>query len=418
MRHLAAALSLLLFACGADLPDGGDVVRSSLERDLAPAASAADLAELTAGNRAFAYDLYDAVHGQPGNLFFSPHSISIALAMTYAGARASTEAEMAATLHYTLPQDRLHPAFDSLDLTLAARGEEAASADGGKFQLSIVNAIWGQRGYPFLPAFLDTLAVSYGAGLRLLDFENAAEEARVTINDWVAAMTHDRIEDLIPEGAIDDLTRLVLTNCVYFNAAWKIPFEEEATADGSFAAPGGAVTVPMMRGEVAERYADLDGLQAIEIPYDDERLSMVILLPDPGSLAAVEADLGARAEEALAALAVQPVDLILPRFETTQGLSLAATLAAMGMPTAFSAAADFSGMNGTGGLMITDVIHKAFVKVNEAGTEAAAATAVIVGDTSAPPPAITVTVDRPFIFLIRDVPTGAILFLGRIVDPS
>ena len=419
MRPIPLVLVLALAACESSPLPTAQVAQSEHTRDLAPAAPAADIVELSAGNTAFAYGLYAAVRGTEGNLFFSPYSISIALAMTYAGARTETEAEMADTLHYTLPQARLHPAFDALDLTLASRGEGASSSDGGKFQLSIVNAIWGLTGTSWLAGYLDTLAESYGAGLRLLDFIADSDGARRTINDWVAEQTHDRIKDLIPVGAIGADTKLVLTNCIYFNAAWQTAFPEDATADGPFTrADGSTVTVPMMHGQVGTRYAALPGLTAVDIPYQADELSMILLVPDPGHLAEVEADLGAEADAALAALAYQPVELTMPRFETTQSLGLAATLSDMGMPAAFSDGADFSGMNGVGELKITDVIHKAFIKVNEAGTEAAAATAVIVGDTSEPPPAINVVVDRPFILMIRDNPTGALLFLGRIVDPS
>ena len=406
--------------CTGALPPAEGVALSEKPRVAAPAVDAADLAALVAGNSGFAFDLYQAIREADGNLFYSPYSISVALAMTYAGARGDTELQMADALYFTLPQDLLHPAFNGLDQTLAQRGEGAAGKDEQGFRLNIVNAIWGQEGYAFLAEFLDVLAENYGAGLRLLDFVNAPEESRVTINDWVSEQTEERIEDLIPQGLIDKLTRLVLTNAIYFNAAWAQPFTEELTADGPFyLLDGSQVTAPMMQQSESFGYAEGQGYQAVELPYDGQELAMVILLPDPGNFESFEAALSAEQVQAIVrGVARRQVALTLPKFEFASAFALADTLAAMGMPAAFSGAADFSGMTGDRDLFISDVIHKAFVSVDEAGTEAAAATAVIMKRLSIPEEPVEVTVDRPFVFLIRDIETGAILFVGRVVNPT
>jgi serpin B len=399
------------------------VAQSEVERDASPDVASQDLAELAGGNSAFAFDLYQFLkEGRPGdNLFYSPYSISLALAMTYAGARGETEGQMADALHFALTQERLHPAFNALDLELTSRGEGAEGKDGEGFRLNIANAIWGQAGFQFLPDFLDTLAENYGAGLRLLDFANAPEESRITINDWVSNQTEGRIEDLIPPGLITELTRLVLTNAIYFNAAWNTPFEPELTEDGPFhTLDGGQTTVPMMRQTESLGYARGSGYQAVELPYDGRELSMVILLPEAGQFEAFEGALGfEQVENILEDLTYQQVALTMPKFEVESDFSLAGALAALGMQHAFTADADFSGMTGGRDLFISDVVHKAFVSVDEAGTEAAAATAVVMELTSAmPEEPVEVRVDRPFVFLIRDIETGAILFVGRVVDPS
>jgi serpin B len=396
------------------------LVQADVERETVPAVGQVELAELVEGNSAFALDLYQALRGTEGNLFYSPHSISAALAMTYAGARAKTEEEMASTLHYTLPQGQLHPAFNGLDQELAGRGEGAQGKDGKGFRLNIVNAIWGQDGYPFLPQFLDTLARNYGAGLRIVDFVNATEAARLTINDWVSEQTEGRIEDLIPPDSIDAATRLVLTNAIYFNAAWAEPFVEDLTRDGAFhLLDGSEVVVPMMSQTTSHRYAQGDGYQAVEMAYDGQELSMLILLPEEGSFEAFEQalDVG-RVEAIVKDLGYQQVALTLPSFEFDTKFSLGKTLAEMGMPLAFSSSADFSGMTGTRELFISQVIHQAFVSVDEAGTEAAAATAVMMKLSAAPGAPVEVRVDHPFVFFIRDNATGAILFAGRVVNPA
>ena len=421
---LMVILLLTLAGCG----NGPEIARSAKQRVTAPNVAASDLADLVDGNSAFAFDLYQVIREdeENDNFFYSPYSISLALAMTYAGARGETEQQMADTLHFILSQDRLHPAFNGLDLALARRGEGAEGKDGEGFRLNIVNALWGQEDadnkhpYEFLSEFLDVLAENYGAGLRPLDFVNAPEESRVTINDWVSDQTEGRIEDLIPQGVIDALTRLVLTNAIYFNAAWAQPFEEDQTADGTFyLLDGSEVTVPMMRQTESFGYAEGEGYQAVELPYDGWELSIVILLPQAGEFEAFEGSLDAeRVHGIVKDLAYRQVALAMPKFEFESDFGLADALAAMGMPDAFTEAADFSGMTGSRDLFIADVIHKAFVSVDEAGTEAAAATAVVMAELAMPEEPVEITVDRPFVFLIRDIETGAVLFVGRVVNPG
>jgi serpin B len=287
----------------------------------------------------------------------------------------------------------------------------------------VVNAIWGQKGYEFRVAFLDTLAENYGAGLRILDFINDPEPSRITINDWISEQTEERIQDLIPPGGIDSLTRLVLTNAIYFNAAWESKFTEEATKDLPFyPLDGESVTVPMMRQTESFGYAEGDDYQAVELPYDGEELSMVILLPSEGKFTEFEHILDyEQVDRIISKLEDKRVRLTMPKFEFESEFSLKQALSALGMAEAFSESADFSGMTGNKDIFIGSVIHKAFVLVEEGGTEAAAATAVVMV-TSAPGPKpeepVVVTIDRPFIFLIRDIETGAILFIGRVMNPA
>ncbi len=382
-----------------------------------PEVAPADLGDLVAGNSAFAFDLYQALRSADGNLFYSPYSISLALAMTYTGARGETEQQMADTLHFTLSQDLLHPTFNGLDLELASRSEGAKGENEEGFRLNMVNALWGQEDFEFLLEFLDVVAENYGAGLKLLDFKNALEDSRIVINDWVSEETEGRIENLIPRGVLDNLTRLVLTNAIYFNAAWLSPFEKGLTRDGTFHLLDGAeVLVPLMKRTAGFGLAAGDGYQAVELPYEGGELSMVVLLPDTGQFEAFEGSLDAALVRTIMSNLVRGrLALTMPKFEFGSGFDLADTLKGMGMPVAFSDSADFSGMTGSRDLAISDVVHKAFISVDEEGTEAAAATAVGVGPTSVPP---SVIIDRPFIFLIRDIQTGTILFVGRVMDPS
>jgi serpin B len=398
----------------------GDVIQSDKQRETSPNTSESEITTLVEGNSTFAFDLYQQLKGEEGNVFYSPYSISAALAMTYAGARGETEQQMADTLHYLLSQDKLHPAFNGLDIELAQRGEGAEGKDEKGFRLNIVNAIWGQKDYTFLPGYLDTLAENYGAGLRVLDFVHAPEESRVTINEWVSDQTEGRIKDLIPKGLIDALTRLVLTNAIYFNAAWEHSFSEDSTQDGVFhLLDGSEVTVPMMKQTETFGYAMTEGYQAVELPYDGSELSMIILLPEEGRFKDFEEllDYG-RYEDIVSAMQHGRIALTMPRFEFESEFKLNEFLKAMGMTDAFSSAADFSGMTGNRDLYISDVLHKAFVSVDESGTEAAAATAVIMRLTAAPGMPVTFTIDRPFIFLIRDIETGTILFVGRVLNPE
>ena len=425
-----AAVSLVIVLLLALLPGSvqpavADTLKSDKPRITSPVISAADEALLVEGNSVFAFELYRALRESElresdGNFFYSPHSISVALAMTYAGARGETAQQMADTLHFLLGQEKLHPAFNWLDTELAKRGEGAEGKDDEGFRLNIVNAIWGQKDYSFRSDFLDILAENYGAGLRILDFITETEKSRLAINQWVSDLPSGRIEDLIPPGAIDELTRLVLTNAIYFNAAWEHPFDERMTADGPFhLLDGRQETMPMMKQTESLGYFRGQGFQAVELGYDGGELSMLILLPEAGQFEAFEEELNAqRVDDIIGGLQPIRLALTMPRFEFDSEFSLKDTLAEMGMPIAFSGAADFSGMTGSPDLCISEVLHKAFVSVDEAGTEAAAATAVVMKLTGMPIQPVEFTVDRPFIFLIRDIETGAILFVGRVLNPA
>ena len=419
---LTCLLLALAMLCGCGVVGVGIQVKSDKPREMAPAVPAGDVEQLTAGNSEFAWGLYQQLRGREGNLFFSPYSISAALAMTYAGARGETEKQMAKALCFYLPQERLHPAFNKLDLALASRGEGAEGREGQPFRLHIANALWGQEGFSFLPEFLDTLAVNYGAGMRLVDYQKQPEAARETINNWVSEETEDKIKELIAPGVIDRLTRLVLTNAIYFDAAWQDKFEKRGTEPMPFTLLDGRdVTVDMMHGKQRRgRYGEGEGWVAAEVPYQGGELAMAILVPM--EFREFEAGLDAdRARDILNQLQEVEYTLYMPKFRYESSFSLKEALAAMGMTDAFYAErADLSGMDGKRDrdLFVSAVVHKALVRVDEEGTEAAAATAVVIRMGGAPGgEPLVMVVDRPFIFLIRDVKTGAILFIGRVVDP-
>ena len=419
-------LPLVWASCGGDSTSQQDALlaptaeaRSENERVAAPANPLEDIASLVRGDSEFAFDLYRLLSEGDENLFFSPHSISVALAMAYAGACGDTEREMAAALSFLLPQERLHPAFNALDLALTDPGRVAPEETGDAFQFNIANSLWGQDGYQFLAPFLDTLAENYGASMRLVDFQRDPEGVREVINGWVADQTNDRITELLPRGIIDAATRLVLTNAIYFKASWVFPFPKENTADGPFhLLDGRTVQTPMMKLDKRTLYGEIDGVKAVELPYTGFQYSAYVVVPAEGEFEEFERTLDAEAFEAiLDGMQDAQVKLTMPKFEFESSFNLNETLKALGMPSAFDPEkADFSGMDGTRGLSIADVVHKAFVSVDEEGTEAAAATAVVMR-TSLPPPAELV-VDRPFLFLIRHNPTGTILFVGRVLDPT
>jgi serpin B len=281
----------------------------------------------------------------------------------------------------------------------------------------VVNQAWGQNNFEFRTEYLDTLAVHYGSGLYLLDFVTQQEQSAHIINDWVREQTEDKIQDLIEPSLITPETRLVLTNAVYFNAAWAVPFEAADTASENFTTLAGhTIQIPTMQQVAQLRYADTESWQAVELPYDGDELAMVIVLPKEGALGSIEGNLASVLDEAVAQLSDHMVTLSMPKFQFEFQQSLKEPLINLGMTDAFDGA-DFSGINESVPLKIQDVIHQSFVSVDEAGTEAAAATAVILGLRSAPESA-EIHLNRPFIFAIRDNATGAIVFLGRLADPS
>ena len=303
-----------------------DPFRSTKER-AAPTAADADLAALVRGNSAFAFDLYKTLREDGKNLFYSPYSISLALAMTYAGARSDTETQMADTLHLRLPQDRLHPTFNTLDLDLASRGKDERDKDAEGFTLRIANAVWAQHDYQFQQTFIDLLAEYYGAGVRPADFYEAPEESRVTINDWIAEQTEDRIIDMVPPGVIQKLTTMVLTNAIYFKAAWALPFYEGDTNKGPFHLLDGSETlVPMMRQTESFRYVRMDGYQVVDLPYVGQEISMTILLPDEGRFREFEDSMDAAfVERALGDAQRKRLAIVMPRFKFESRFELAET---------------------------------------------------------------------------------------------
>ncbi len=417
---IAMLLCFFSFSCKNPAGNNQDIdkIKSDLPREIHPTLSAGELEELVEGNTQFACDFYNRIRNDKDNIFISPHSISVALAMAYAGARGNTQQQMAHTLHFTLDQERLHNAFNALDLELAKR-PQAVEKDG--FKLNICNAAWGQKGFPFLQDYLDVLALNYGSGLMLLDFIADPEKCRLTINDWVSEQTEKRIEDLLPAGTITPATTLVLTNAIYFKAGWLYPFNKDYTCDAPFyTLDGQEVTVPLMFTIEEFGYAgEKDYYQAVELLYKGKEVSMVILLPAAGRFEDFEAALNADfLGQIIGKLSAREVQLKMPRFSFEWKDSLSDYLKALGMTDAFEpGSADFSGIDGALDLFISHVIHRSFVAVDEAGTEAAAATAVVIDYTSAPD-TISMVIDRPFIFLVRDRVTGAVLFLGRVLHPS
>lgn len=407
---------LTVGACGTTEPPVAMAV-SDAPRAAAEAPSG-DVQNVAASMESFGSDLYAVVGTGGGNLVFSPASIMTALAMTYAGARGVTAEQMAAVLRIGLDDPAFHSAMNALDLALESRSFKSGD---DRVQLSIANSLWGQDGLAFEQPFLDTLAEDYGTGMRLVDFTIAAESARVQINDWVESQTNDKITDLIPEGVLNDLTRLVLVNAVYLDATWALQFDPNDTSDGSFTTLAGAqATAPMMRQTSVFSYAKGDGWQAVQLPYSGDKLAMLLIVPDQGRFNDVEQGLGSGLlSEAVSGLSSASVALTVPKFTFRTETQLGSALKTLGMPTAFDPNnADFSGMTTEERLLIDEVIHEAYIAVDEEGTEAAAATAVVMQETSAPMVDETLTIDRPFIFALRDTETGALLFLGRVVDPS
>jgi serpin B len=372
---------------------------------------------LVRDNAAFAVDLYRQLAPAEGNLFLSPYSISTALAMTYAGAEGDTASEMAKTLRFSLGQKELHPAFGELQDSVGALGAR------GHVELAVANSLWPQAGYPFLTGYLDLAKDHYSATITPLDYARAAEQARVTINAWVEARTRNKIRDIVPPGVLDALTRLVLVNAIYFKGSWAHPFEPAITEPAPFALSGVAtVETMLMRQSRPFGYAEDEGLQILEMPYAGEDLSMLVLLPTAkDGLPGLEANLSPQnLERWRKSLGTREVHVEFPRFKMTSAFSLNKTLWAMGMRDAFSEGkANFAGMDGRDDwLYIGAVLHKAFVEVNEEGTEAAAATAVVVQARAMPRQWQTFRADHPFIFLIQERKSGNILFMGRVADPT
>jgi serpin B len=384
-------------------------LRSDVEREMRPIVPLDSSRALVEGNSAFAVDLYRSVAARSGNVFCSPYSVSLAMALLYGGARGDTEQQIAEGMHFTLPQEDLHPAWNGLDLAL----QDPSRATG--MSLEVVSSIWGANDLSIRDEYLDLLALDYGAGLGLLDFAGDPEGARATINAWVSDRTHGHIVDLLPATAVTDDTRFVLTSAIWFEGDWASPFEATETEDETFTrSDGSTVEVPMMSRLGGYAYTEGDDHQAIELPYEGRTASMVLVLP--ADLGALEQDLDAGALDAIvSSLEPAQVQLGVPRFSFESRFDLLNALGELGM----TELDDLGGISSEP-LLVDAAQHQAFVAVDEEGTEAAAATAIGGAGAAAPSedPIREMRLDRPFLFFIRDVATGTILFLGRVVDPS
>jgi serine protease inhibitor len=367
------------------------------------------------GNNKFALALYSKLESQQGNLFLSPYSISTALAMTCAGAKGETEKQMTQALCFASGnKEQFNKSFGEIIKQLNASGEK------GGYELTVANALWGQKDYKFLPEYLTLVRENYGGDLQQVDFATQAEAARKTINAWVESKTKDKIKELIKPGMLDSATRLVLTNAIYFKGKWASPFKAERTQDSPFTLlDGRKVNVPTMSQTDRFGYTETNDIQVLDMPYGNNDLSMVILLPKKvDGVKNLEKELAPdNLAGWLARMPRREVQVFFPRFKMASEFGLAKVLGEMGMPDAFSGKADFSGMTGSRDLFISAVVHKAYVDVNEEGTEAAAATGVTMKLTSIGIPPPVFRADHPFVFLIRDNQTGSILFLGRLESP-
>jgi serpin B len=414
----ALALSLVASACTPGGPSSNiELAAADLPR---AQTTAEDATSAASAINAFGFDLYRLTISDDDNLVFSPTSIVLALGMARAGARGVTAEEMDAVMHDAASDE--HAAWlNAVDAALASRSGTVTDLNGDDHELilRIANAPFAQREMALEEAYLEALATRFGAGLRLVDYIGATEEARELINGWVSEQTEERIPELLRPGILSEDTRLTLVNAIYLKAPWAMPFDPEFTQPGAFTRrDGSTVDVPMMTTGQSLPFAEGSGWRAVELPYLGDSLAFTVIVPD--DLAAFEAELDADAFGTIVgALSPAEVILSLPRFSTETKLGLADVLGTLGMSAAFDAAeADFSGITTEEQLFIAEVIHQANIDVDEAGTEAAAATAVVMDAGAAPADLISFIVDRPFLFAIRDVQTGAIVFLGRITDPS
>jgi serpin B len=405
------------------------VVTSALAGDESASNVNREQQVIVKGNNRFALELYAKLRDKEGNLFCSPYSISTAVAMVYAGARGQTEEQIAKAMHFPivmstdpthpsklLPRrEQFHERFRAVIDDLNSRTEK------GAYELHVANALWGQRGCRFYKEFIELVETNYHGRLTEVDFVRAAEQARETINTWVEKQTREKIKDLIGPGAVNQLTRLVLTNAIYFKGNWASRFEKESTSQRPFTLTSGdKVNVPMMRGKETFNYMQAEDFQILEMPYVENELSMLIFLPKQfDGLNEFERALTfENLSEWLTKLRKTKVIVSVPRFKITSEFGLADVLKSLGIEDAFSDKADFSAMSGMEDLFISAVLHKAYVDVTEEGTEAAAATGIVMGITSVQPQPPFFRADHPFVLLIRDNRTGSILFIGRVINPA
>ena len=416
LKHLALILifasAILISGC-----TGPDDDNSTQAADDSGATAEGVNAVISANNQ-FAFDLYSKYKDDPeykeSNIFFSPYSISTALAMTYEGAKGQTAEEMQSVFNF--PED------SAVRRSAFANIYNEINKEEQKYRLSTANALWAQENYPFLDEYFNTTEKYYGGKVTNMDFRNAPEPSRLTINKWVEDQTNDKIKDLIPQGQIDPSTRLVLTNAIYFKGDWALKFDKVKTTESDFrVSPSNTVKAQMMSltGEDAKfNYAQADGLQILELPYEGDELSMIVLLPEDDDISSLENELDSeKLDEWKSMLREREINVYMPKFRFETKYFMKKDLSEMGMPTAFTSGADFSGMTGKKDLYISQVIHQAFVEVDEEGTEAAAATAVVMKEISAAMPSVF-RADHPFIFIIQQKDTGNILFMGKVMNPA
>jgi serpin B len=416
-RLLLVTSAVVLSACEPNVPPPGEMVKSKQDRVTA-AAPDADVTATVDSINTFGFDVYRSVAGTDGNAAFSPSSVSTVLGMLLGGAKGETAAGIKHALNVQLDDAAFHRAMNTIDLRVTSRGAGAKSKDGKAFKLRTNNQIFSQKKFSIEGSYLDLLGSEYGAGVALLDFEKEAEPSRAAINNWVKTNTEGLIPELLARGTIDSSTRLALVNTLYFNAAWSKPFKKEDTHDGDFhKLDGSTASVKMMNGsEISSSHAVVDGVDVLELPYDGGEVSLLVFAPQVAEFASFEASLnGAKLRSLKAALETETFHSVrMPKFEAHTQARLDDVLKQLGMTAAYDGA-DFSGISTSAPLVLGTVVHEAVVKTDEAGTEAAAATAAVVKLGAAIDDVITI--NRPFIYVILDRPTGAALFVGRITAP-
>ena len=408
---------VLATGCIANNEETSTVSPNSLSKTFTPPMTEYDVPKegqekpIVEGLNAFTFELYKKLSAERENLFFSPYSVYTALAMAYEGANGSTREEMKKVLHLPGDDETRWTGFRYLILSL--------NPSNGPYVLSTANALWVQEDYPVDERYLWIIREFYKGEARSVDFKGDPEGAERIINGWVENKTNGRIKNLV--GGLTPDTRLIITNAVYFKANWSSRFDPSETYNGTFKTPGGTLVVPMMHGRGTFNYTENDELQALEMPYEGKRLRMVIILPKKADgLKEVEGKLSQGfLEDILRSLKPEEVEVAIPKFRFEASYSLKMPLIDMGMEEAFSREADFSGITDAGGLFIGDVIHRTFISVAENGTEAAAATAVVIIAASAPGEESykVFKADHPFLFLIVDRRTGVVLFMGRLENP-
>ena len=418
---LSFLLGTSLIACGGGNTDnpnaeGHTTLTSSLQRDTAPNVSDSDFDALTSGSRSFGLELYQALEKDQDNVLISPLSIRTAFGLLHAGAAGNTESDIETGLHFNLGGEAVYPAMNKLGLELEARNWPG-NADKDPVELYLANNFWSQEGYPWKDTYLDRIMLHYGAGIETLDFQGEPDASRVIINDFVQDFTRDKIKDLLPQGSIKRSTVAVLTNALYFKAPWANAFEDFATSDQSFTnLDGSTSTVKLMSQTEWGNYYEDEQVQALELDYANNELSMVFILPQEGEFADFETSMTVDDLDAIIDNLTSANGTIqIPRFTFESGYQLKQPLSEMGMTSIF-ASADLSEMIDNGSLLVDDVYHKTFIAVDEQGTEAAAATAIVVGETSAPMEEFQFRADRPFFIAIRDKVTGTFLFFGRVAS--